>query len=68
MKDLRAAMLMLGLGALLGFTGCAPEPEVPPPAPAGNDELEGPGLRPESALEQGGADAGLPPEDQPAQP
>ncbi|QDU41194.1 hypothetical protein Mal4_55590 [Maioricimonas rarisocia] len=52
---------------LLGVTlaGCgAEEPETPPPAPPGNDAPETEMNRPEAALEAGGADAALPPEQQ----
>ncbi|MEW4528444.1 MAG: hypothetical protein ACF8PG_10030 [Maioricimonas sp. JB045] len=47
----------------MALAGCgAEEPETPPPAPAGNDAPDDASSRPESELEQGGADAALPPE------
>lgn len=65
MQFLRATLLTFGFAALIGFTGCAPEPETPPPAPAGDDVVEPiPG---DTALREGSFDASadLPPEDQP---
>lgn len=45
--------------------GCAEEPVTPPPAPPGNDAPDTPETRPEAALEEGGADAALPPDQRP---
>lgn len=67
MQLLRATLLTFGFAALIGFTGCAPEAETPPPAPAGDDVVEPiPG---DTALREGSLDAsaGLPPEQQPEQ-
>ncbi|WP_164103707.1 hypothetical protein [Candidatus Laterigemmans baculatus] len=66
MQNLRVTFLMFSFAALIGFTGCAPEPETPPPAPEGAEVVPIPG---DTALREGSVDAsaGLPPEDQPAE-
>ena len=59
---LKKMNLLLTLVIACWFSGCSgEEPTTPTPATSGNDV---PADGPESALEEGGADAALPPEQQ----
>lgn len=60
---LRLKMQLLAAIVSFAFCGCAEEPVTPPPAPPGNDAPATPDDHPEAALDEGGADAALPPEE-----